>query len=335
MIAACLCVVCSSTVADDPTVVFAGPDAQEVRAEFLQWVAQAGADQKVRDDMLVNWADDAQLAQLSDEDLLDHLVVSFAVSDPSTQRLLESSWSTGPLEEVVYDGIRELNFYRNQLELYRARWMTQHRFFDEALQIYDRLSPDDVIDPAGLFFYRAVCQSELLQRDAALDSLSLLLNHTLEVPSRFRMVATILQKELGGRKDDGLGHVSRLMADARRQLDLGRSGERVQQRQAQVIDAIDRLLEEAENQSKQKQGQGKQGEGGQGQPTPSNPAQKSRIHGWAGKGEADRREVKETGGWGMLDRREETKARELIRQQFPANYLDIISEYNRRIAEQK
>jgi len=335
MIAACLCVVCSNTVADDPTVAFAGPDALEVRTKLLQWVARAGAAEKVRDDMLVNWADDTQLVQLSDEDLLDRLVVSFAVADPSTQRLLESSWSTGPLEEVVYDGIRDLNFYRNQLELYRARWMTQHRLFDEALQIYDRLSPDNVIDPAGLFFYRAVCQSELLQRDAALDSLSLLLNHTLEVPSRFRMVATILQKELGGQKDDDLGHVSRLMADAGRQLDLGRSGERVQQRQAQVIDAIDRLLEEAENQSKQKQGQGKQGEGGQGQPSPSNPAQKSGIHGWAGKGEADRREVKETGGWGMLDRREEAKARELIRQQFPANYLDIISEYNRRIAEQK
>ena len=251
MIAACLCVVCSNTVADDPTVAFAGPDALEVRTELLQWVARAGADEKVRDDMLVNWADDAQLAQLSDEDLLDHLVVSFAVADPSTQRLLESSWSTGPLEEVVYDGIRDLDFYRNQLELYRARWMTQHRLFDEALQIYDQLSPDDVIDPAGLFFYRAVCQSELLQRDAALDSLSLLLNHTLEVPSRFRMVAAILQKELGGQKDDDLGHVSRLMADAGRQLDLGRSGERVQQRQAQAIDAIDRLLEEAENQNKQ------------------------------------------------------------------------------------
>jgi hypothetical protein len=332
MIAACLCVVCSSTMADDPTGTFAGPDALEVRTELLQWVVRAGADETVRDDVLVNWADDAQLAQLSDEDLLDHLVVSFALADPSTQRLLESSWSTGPLEEVVYDGIRDLDFYRNQLELYRARWMTQHRLFDEALQIYDQLSPDDVIDPAGLFFYRAVCQSELLQRDAALDSLSLLLDHTLEVPSRFRMVATILQKELGGRKDDDLGHVSRLMADAGRQLDLGRSGERVQQRQGQVIDAIDRLLEEAEN---QKQGQGKQGEGGQGQPSPSNPAQKSRIHGWADKGEADRREVKETGGWGMLDRRKEAKARELIRQQFPANYLDIISEYNRRIAEQK
>jgi len=335
MIAACLCVVCPGTVADDPTVAFAGSDALKVRTELLQWIARAGADDQIRNDVLADWADDAQLAQLSDEDLLDRLVASFAVADPSTQRLLESSWSIGPLEEVVYDGIRDLGIYRNQLELYRARWMTQHRLFDEALQIYDQLSPDDVIDPAGLFFYRAVCQSELLQRDAALDSLSLLLNHTLEVPARFRIVATILQKELGGRKDDDLGHVSRLMADAGRQLDLGRSGEKVQQRQGQVIDAIDRLLEEAENQSKQKQGEGKPGESGQGQPSLSNPAQKSRISGWADKGEADRREVKETGGWGMLNRREEAKARELIRQQFPANYLDIIGEYSRRIAEQK
>ena len=252
--------------------------------------------------------------------------------------LLDGWWNRrrASLEHIIYDGIRDLDIYRNQIELFRARWMTQHRLFDEALEIYDQLSPENVVDPAGLFFYRAVCQSELFRREAALDSLSLLLNHTLQVPSRFRTVAVILQKELDGRKDDDLGHVARLMADVKRQLDLGRSGNRVQERQGEVIDAIDHLLEEAENNKKNDQ---QQGEGQNGQDTPNQPssgraAPRSRIHGSVGKGEADRREVRETGSWGMLDRRREAKARELIRQQFPANYLDIISKYSQRVAEQ-
>ena len=327
---------CLSGAADEEAITFAGPEVSEVRTELLQWIARAGADQQIRQAVLTDWADDARLARLSDEDLLDLIVDSFAVIDSSTQRFVESSQGSGPLDEIVYDGIRALDIYRKQVELYRARWMTQHRLFDEALQIYVQLSPDEVVDPAGLFFYRAVCQSQLLKHDAALDSLSLLLNHTLEVPARFRTVAAILQKELAGRNEDDLGHVSRLMADVERRLELGRSGERVQERQGQVIDAIDRLLEQAEKQSQQQQSEGHQSQGSPNQqPSSGNAAPDSRIHGFRGEGAADRREVGETGRWGMLDRQQEAKARELIRQQFPANYLDIISEYSRRIAEQE
>ena len=37
----------------------------------------------------------------------------------------------------------------------------------------------------------------------------------------------------------------------------------------------------------------------------------------------------------MLDKQAETQAKELIRQQFPPNFLDAISRYTRKIAEQK
>ncbi len=330
-----LCAAESTVLAEEPSVRFAGPDVQDVRVQFLQWATRATSDEQIRQQLIARWADDTWLTQLSDEDLLDVLVESFAAVDPSTQRLLESSWSRGPLEEVVYDGVRDLDVYRSQLELFRARWLTQHQYFDEALEILEQLSPEKVVDPAGLFFYRAVCQSELLKRDAALDSLNLLLNHTLEVPLRFRTVAVILEKELSQRQEDDLGHISRLMADAGRHLELGRSGDRVQERQNQVIEAIDRLLKDAEQKQQEQGSGGQQGQGNPQGPPGGKPADQSRIHGSAAEGEADRREVKETGSWGLLDRREEARVRELIRRQFPANYLDIISEYSRRIAEQE
>ena len=226
MLAAALCL---SGEADEPEFSFTGPGGPEVRMELLQWIARTGVDPQTRKKVLAEWVDDARLASMTDEDLLDLLVISFGAVDPSTQRFLESSWGAGPLDEIVYDGIRTLDIYRNQVEFFRARWMTQHRLFDEALRIYEGLSPDDLVDPAGLFFYRGICQSELLKHKAAMDSLNLLLNHTLQVPPRFRTVARILQKELAARNDYDLAHVSRLMADIERRLDLGRSGHPVQE----------------------------------------------------------------------------------------------------------
>jgi len=328
---------CAANGAEERAITFSGIDALDVRSDLFEWIDAAGIAPAVQHEIAADWSGDAELSKLADEDLLDRLIEAFGNADTSTRKLLESSWDENSLDTIVFDGIRERKIYRNHVELFRARWMTQHRLFDEALAIFDTLSPEDVVDPAGLFFYRAVCQSQLLLRQQALDSLSLLLNHTLEVPDRFRLVAEILQSELEKQKDDDLGHISRLMSDVERRLDLGRSGENVQDQQLQVITAIDRLLEEAEKKKNQdqQQGGGSQGDPNQNQPSSGNPGQDSRIHGSKADGEATRKDLKETGRWGMLDRRDEAKARELIRQQFPANYLDIISEYNRRIAEQE
>ena len=89
-----------------------------------------------------------------------------------------------------------------------------------------------------------------------------------------------------------------------------------------------------EKQKQQQQSGGGQGDGQQNQPGQQGASQ-SAIKGSAAEGEADRKELSENGNWGMLDKQAETKARELIRQQFPPNFLDAISRYTRRIAEQK
>ena len=136
---------------------------------------------------------------------------------------------------------------------------------------------------------------------------------------------------------EGLPQVARLMSDVQRRLDLGNADDPVQKREDEVIAALDKLLEEMEKQ-KQKQKQQQQGDG-QGQGQQSQPSQQgaaqSRIKGSAADGDADRKDLTENGSWGMLDKQAETKARELIRQQFPPNFLDAISRYTRRIAEQK
>jgi hypothetical protein len=313
-------------------VTFAKMPADQVRTELLQWLITSGAEQSVLEKVIARWADDAVLAGLSGEDVLDLLVTSFAETDSAAQRLLTESNGAGPVENIIFDGIRSTPLFQNQLQLFHARWLTQHRYYDEALPLLSELLPENVVDPAGLLFYRAVCQSQLLQQQEALDSLSLLLNNTLDVPGRLRTVAEVMQQELVGQVEDGMGQISLLMKDVERRLDLGRSGENTQKQEDAIIKELDRLLEEMDQKNKQ-QGGGGGGGGSSNSPSGSQGADRSQIKGSTGKGDADHKELEEGGKWGLLNARAEAKARELIRQKFPSNFLDQIGRYTRNLAE--
>ncbi|HIK94901.1 MAG TPA: hypothetical protein EYG03_23390 [Planctomycetes bacterium] len=318
-------------------VTFAKMPADQVRTELLQWLATSGAEQPVLETVIAQWADDATLAGLSGEEVLDLVVSSFAATDSAAQRLLRESNGAGPVESIIFDGIRATPLFQNQLRLFRARWLTQHRYYDEALPLLSELLPGNVVDPAGLLFYRAVCQSQLLQRQQALDSLSLLLNNTLDVPARLRIVAEVMQQELGGQDGEGMNQISLLMKDVERRLDLGRSDEQTQKQEDAIIAALDKLLEEMDEKNKQQGGGGGGGGGGDSSQNPAGAqgADQSQIKGSTGKGDADHKELEEGGKWGLLNAKAEAKARELIRQKFPSNFLDQIGRYTKKLAEQK
>ncbi|MCP4783390.1 MAG: hypothetical protein GY903_29905 [Fuerstiella sp.] len=316
-------------------VTFVKMPADQVRTELLQWLATSGAEQPVLEKVIALWADDAALAGLSGEQVLDLVVNSFAEADSAAQRLLRESNGAGPVEGIVFDGIRATPLFQNQLQLFRARWLTQHRYYDEALPLLSELLPENVVDPAGLLFYRAVCQSQLLQRQQALDSLSLLLNNTLDVPARLRIVGEVMQQELVGQVEEGMNQISLLMKDVERRLDLGRSGEHTQKQEDAIIAGLDKLLEEMDEKNKQQGGGGGGGGDSSQNPAGSQGADRSQIKGSTGKGDADHKELEEGGKWGLLNAKAEAKARELIRQKFPSNFLDQIGRYTKKLAEQK
>ena len=316
----------------DEGVTFSGLPIDQVRTELLDWLTAAGATEEVIQRVTRQWSSDQTLASLSREELLDQLVQTFAEADPATRRLVHDSYGPGPLQSVIFDRIREMPIYRNQVQQFQARWLAQHRFYDEALPLLTELIPDDQVDPAGLLFYRSICQAELLQRREALDSISLLLNNTLDVPERFRVVAKMLHKQLADQKDEGLDKVAQLMKDVERRLNLGRSGEKTQEQEDAVIAAFDELLEKLDQQNQQQQ---QNGGGGGGSQQDQQGANQSRIKGSAADGEADRKELTKEGKWGMVDKKAEARARELIRSKFPPNFLDQIGRYTKKLAEQK
>ena len=318
------------------SIAFSRPGVADVRQQLGEWLTASGADKTVADAVNELWADSSQLNAMTGEETLDMLIQSFAKADAAAAKLLQESFGEVAPAAIIFDGIRARPLYQNQIELFRARWLVQHRHYDEALPVLEKLSPDDVVDPAGLLFYRALCQSELLKRREALETLSLLLVNTTDVPSRFRVVAEMLQKELIARKDDGMQHVASLMKDVNRRLDHGDSGKQTQGQEDEVIAALDKLLEELDQQNQQGGGGGGGGSGSQGSNQPSSQGmQDSAIKGGSATGEADRKELKETGRWGMADKQAEAKARELIRQKFPPNFLDQIGRYTRKIADKK
>ena len=306
---------------------------EQIKERLQQWLTLARTDETTSKQAMELWSDRDQVDGLTAEETLDRLIDSLAIADTSVQQLVESCRATGTHRPLDYEGARSDAFFRDHVTLYHARWLTQHRFYDEAMLMLEALDPENVVDPASLFFYRAVCRLRLLKSAEAGDDVALLLNHTLDVPSRFRAVAEMMKAEVQV-ATEGLPQVARLMSDVQRRLDLGNSNDPVQKREDEVVAALDKLLEEMEKQKQQQQSGGGQGDGQQNQPGQQGASQ-SAIKGSAAEGEADRKELSENGNWGMLDKQAETKARELIRQQFPPNFLDAISRYTRRIAEQK
>lgn len=323
-----------NAAAVDTDVTFRRMDSDQVRTEVFSWLATTGQDTESLKKVTEQWTDDQTLAELSGEELLDLAVSSFASCDRATQRLLETSFTQGPLESVVYDGIRASDFYQNQVSLLHGRWLTQHRFYDDALPLLEKLDPDSVVDPAGLLFYKAVCQAELLERKDALDTLALLLNNTLDVPHRFQVIAEMMTQDLNGQSEEGMQQVERLMKDVERRLEIGESGKSTQKQGDAIISALDKMLEEMEKQNQQQDGGGGQGSNPQNQPGQQG-ASESQIKGGSANGEADRKNLEGEGSWGMMDQKAEAKARELIRGRLPANFLDQIGRFSKKLAEQK
>ena len=321
--------------AAEAKVAFRRMPIDQVQTRLLQWLALAKVDEQTARHVGGLWKDKTELDSLTAEETLDRIVDSLAIADESARKIVEACRSGSPFSPPNFEGVRSDPFYRDHVQLYYARWLTQHRFYDEALPMLESLNPESVADPASLFFYRAICRLRLLKSSEASDDLALLLNNTLDVPTRFRTVAELMQAEAGD-NSSGLPEVAKLMSDVQRRLDLGNSNDPVQKREEEVIAALDKLLKEMEEQQKQQQQQ-QSGQGGgqqQNQPGQQGIAQ-STIKGSSAEGEADRKDLTENGNWGMLDKQTEAQAKELIRQQFPPNFLDAISRYTKRIAEQK
>ena len=263
------------------------PAAAEVKAQVIAWLKSQNADEATQKEIDARWADDALPA--TSAGLLEHVALTIAFVDLEVRAIVELCRGSAPSRltlpiEVLTDESRE-PFERNNLRLYFAQWLAQHAFYDEALQQLDGLTPADVVDPASLLFYQSVVNHRLLNKDACLLSLSLLLEREQEIPRRYLSVAKLMESDIKPLEKDSLDEVSRLMDDIQRRLNFGRAGTRVRDEEEDVIAKLDKMIEDLEKQ--RQQAQQASSDSANGTLQPSKPADDSNAMGGKGPGNVD------------------------------------------------
>ncbi|MEO1528900.1 MAG: hypothetical protein AAFX06_26060 [Planctomycetota bacterium] len=225
---------------------------------------------------------------------------------------------------------------RMSVRTWLARSLIRDRLYDEAMPVIAEVDPEFSIDPASSLFHRGVCYHALLMKKEALADLRTLLKNEDECPVRFSRTAKLMVADIKPLKEDSLDEISRLMTDVTRRLDLGRSGEKVEDQEQKIIDKLTKLIEKLEQQQQQQQQQQQSsGEGGGSNGGQSSPMDDSRIAGASGKGDVGRKDHDMEDRWGNLPAAERKEALQKISRDLPTHYRDAIEAYFRKRATER
>lgn len=266
----------------------------------------------------------------------DAVINAYAQADTETRQIVEAISAvdaTSTVDDAVFQSRHDDLFYINNLRLLYARALSGWSRYDEALEVYSEVDPQHVVDPAGALFHRAVCETALLQKDAALTSLDRLLHETEQTPARYVTLAELMKVDMEKLEEKSLDEVSRQMEDVRRRLALGHAGQRVQRVEEKIIATLDELIKKAEQ-----QGGGGGGGGGKQSPQNGNPqgADQSYLgEGKEGEGEVDPKNAGHKDGWGNLPEKAQAAAKNMLDQKYPAHYRQAIEQYLKKIAERE
>jgi hypothetical protein len=306
------------------------PATAEVKARVDQWLATRQLDDGTRTAVQAVW--DEQPGSEGDVDALQQVAATIALVEPTAQALVDFCQQEAAgfllpefpiLQEPAAGGDP---LVRNQLRLLYGRWLAQRQYYDEALSLIADLQPGDVVDPAGLLFYQAVCHHRLLNKEPCLAAVGRLLENKGDLPTRYETLAVLMEADMSPLQTDSLDEIARLMDDVERRLALARAGKRVRQEEDDVVAKLDKLIEEIEKSQQQQQSSGSAGQqGGQ-------PMQDSQAAGGSGLGEVEQRRLDPGAEWGDLPAKQRQEALQQIGKDLPAHYREVIEEYFRKLA---
>jgi hypothetical protein len=322
--------------AADPLV--ASPDWEPaslaaVRADVDKFLAAKPVDTATRQRAQALWADDAAVATPAAR--LDRLADTFALVRGDARQLV--AWCEHPNNRLAVDHFAFLSdpkappLLRNNMRLAYGRRLAQQLRFDDALEVMGQLRPEEVVDPATLLFYQALCHHQLVQVEPSREVAAELLQREDEIPRRYREVARLLLRDSKDVKVDSLDHIARRMDDISRRLQLGQADQPVRKVEDGVVESLDKLLKKLEEQARQQQAKGASG----GQLQSNNPASESRIMGGKGPGKVDKKPIGDQQGWGNLPAKERQEAIQQIGRRFPSHYREAVEQYFKRLAKEQ
>jgi len=268
-------------------------------------------------------------------EVLDRVIQSTACVEPDARELaafLKSDTVPTPIPRfAILDSESLPILIRGSLKLGVGRWLAQRELFDEALEQLTGLKVDEVVDPASLLFYRSVAHHQLLKKEQCLPDLTLLMRNEDSIPRRFQTMARLMQADLQALKPDSLDEVARMMDDIiRRRLELGRAGRTVRKEEDDVIEKLDKMIEQLEQQQQQQQQQSSGGSAAPSQPRPD-----STPGGVKGPGNVDARNIGNKAGWGNLPPKERQEAMQNLSKDLPAHHTDAIKQYLKKLAQEE
>ena len=221
--------------------------ADAAKAKAADWLRAAGRFDAPAFDQV--WANDAR-------SVFDRTVDSLALGSPEAAALLAQARQPDAvlptdLPPVLKDP-KAAPFFRANLATAYAKALAGKRVYEEALEALKGVRPEDAVDPASYFFFRAVCEHALMQKDPAAVSVSRLLDDVADLPDRYRVVATLMLFDMQSWSKDtkDLANIGRLMDNSGRRLDLARGGPQTQDIQKKILFRLDEAIKEMENKAK-------------------------------------------------------------------------------------
>jgi len=139
-------------------------------------------------------------------------------------------------------------FLRANLGLYFGRQLAAKKAYEETLDAIRLIRPEQVVDPASYYFFRAVAENKLRLRDEGLSSINRLVNSVQDVPERYTVVANLMKAEMEQWEKDDLGDIARRMHEIEDRLEIARGGPKTQQKQKEVLALLDKKIKELEDQ---------------------------------------------------------------------------------------
>ena len=268
-------------------------------------------------------------------DRLDRVIAALSNVRPDIAKI--AGQLAGQRESVLppnfshlLDNENEHPFVRNHVRLLLGRWLAQNQFYDEALEQLELLDIDALLAPESALFYKALVEHQLLQKLECKATIETLLQHETALPLRFAVVAKMMQADLSPVKDGSLDEISRMMKDIHRRTEFQRSGTLVLKQEADVIEKLDKLIEDLEEQQNQQDGNGSPGPGSS---TPSGkPMDQSQSAQGIGNGKVTTKDLADGGQWGDLEPAERSAAMAEMVKDMPPHFRSAIEKYFRRLA---
>ncbi len=307
------------------------PTYTEVRGEVLSWLDALTLNPTTAQQLGEIWPE-APLRKSTSEQRVQWITDSFALLEPRAQQLIDfcNQAEMGPALPDTHwlDDASLPAIGRSNLRLYFARWLAQQSYYDEVLAVLEGITPEQVADPAALYFCRMVAYHQLVRPEESRVALARLLEQENSLPDRYLQLAQLLQRDLATLENESLDHIARRMNDVRRRLQLGRAGDQVQMVEQGVLQSLDQLIKQMESQQQAAMASASAG----GSSQSGKPMEDSRPAGLKAPGRVTPRDVGHQSGWGDLPDKERQQALQQIGREFPAYYREVIEQYFRELA---